>query len=173
MSPNWLHVYLADAVARNLCIKAFCTTCGASEFRQGLRAALQSAAGQPVGPRLSQQNVEALARALAGITPDDNEQWALAPTVRCVLIDLTTDDGGPRVESLLGGTWAGTILAGMKAHHATRQTACRAHEELQQKLRLQRVETGRLKHEQHRTRLELKKERDRLWREKSGRPEAT
>lgn len=172
MSGNWLHVYLVDAVARKLCVSAFCTTCRASEFRQGVRDGLASATGEPVALRWSRDNVEALARVLAGITPVGNEEWALAEALRCLLVDLPQDYIGRRVELILDGTWAGRVFASMKAHSAAQAAACQAHEQLQEKLRLQRVEKQRLKQEQHRVRLSLKKERDRLWREKSGKPEA-
>ena len=40
---DWLQDYLKDAVDRKLCVKYGCTTCGAGEFREGLkRVAIQN-----------------------------------------------------------------------------------------------------------------------------------
>ena len=89
--------------------------------------------------------------------------WDMEAAVRCLLFDLWT--GLPafdaEIESPIEGTWAGGVLGRMKAHHAARQAALRAHEEFQAAAPRRREEKKRLKAKQHQDRLERKKERDR------------
>jgi hypothetical protein len=71
---------------------------------------------------------------------------------------------------LLAGTWAGDVLARMEAHEQRRIEARRAHAESQdpERARQHREEKRRLRAEAHAERLTLKKERDRVWRQRQG-----
>lgn len=165
MSVNWLHAYLLDAVAQNVCTRIGCGTCGALKFRRGVLTALAGTTGNP-GTSLDPAHAVAVAQALADVTPELRDRLALEPAVRCLLFDLwsvlQTRDG--ELESLLDGTWAGNVLSKMKEHHRTRVAARHAHEERQAVAAQQREEKKRLKLERHRERLAAKRERDRLWR---------
>ena len=77
------------------------------------------------------------------------------------------------LEFVLAGTWAGSVLKRMKAHHQARLQERRAYAESQDPVRVRqmRAEKRRLRQEKHSERLALKKERDRIWRaehEKGG-----
>lgn len=170
MKANWLDLYLVDAVQRRLCTQIYCTTCGALEFRRGVLEALGRATGQRARQHFERESVIEIAKALALVTPATNQALALEPAVRCLLFDLWSGVSllDNEIESLLDGTWAGGVLARMKEHHRARMAARRAHEEFQQGAQGRREEKIRLRQQQHQARLALKKERDRLWREKQA-----
>ncbi len=170
MTTNWLQAYLIDATNRKLCTQIHCTTCGAMEFRRGVLHALTSATGQPLRQHFDRESSIEIARALSRVTPDDNALLSLEQAVRCLLFDLWS--GIPVIdkdlEVLLTGSWAGDVLRRMKEHHEALQAARRAAAELQANAPKRREEQKRLKQEQHEKRLAMKKERDRLWREKKA-----
>lgn len=68
---------------------------------------------------------------------------------------------------MLADSWAGEILRKMLEHHEAVQARRRAKEEyvLPASVQARREEKKRLKQENHARRLELKKERDRIWHE--------
>ncbi len=172
MTSNWLEAYLVDAVTRKLCTKIGCTTCGAMEFRNGVLSASSRATGEPLRQRYDDQknNIE-IAKALAEINPSGDELFDFEHPVRLLLSDLW--GGLPfldnEIEALLAGSWAGGVLARMKAHHEAKQAKRRVQEELNNPtiIEKRRAEKKRLKQDQHEKRMALKKERDRLWREKN------
>ncbi len=168
MTTNWLQAYLIEATRKNLCTQIYCTTCGAMEFRRGVLHALASATGQPPRQHFDRESSIEIARALSRVTPDDNALVSLEKAVRCLLFDLWS--GIPvldkDLEVLLAGSWAGDVLRRMKEHHEVRQAARREAAELQANAPKRREEQQRFKQEQHEKQLAIKKERDRLWREK-------
>ena len=172
MTSKWLEAYLAEAVRKKLCTKIHCTTCGAMEFRRGVLSALSIATGQHPRQCFDRESAVEIARALAEVKPNGDAPLSLEDAVRCLLVDLWS--GIPLldndIEALLAGSWAGDILGRMKTHHEAREAERRARDEFQSPAAVQkrREEKKRLKQEQHEKRLALKKERDRLWREKSG-----
>jgi hypothetical protein len=85
-------------------------------------------------------------------------------------LTISTSPLDNEIEALLGGTWSGEVLQRMKEHHDAREAERRAREALEDpaNVQKQRDEKRRMKQEQHEKRLTLKKERDRLWREKLG-----
>jgi hypothetical protein len=177
MTTNWLQTYLVEAVRRNLCTQIYCTTCGAMEFRRGVLVALTEATGWGPRQEWDREGAIEIMRALTTVTPDGTDTQALIPAVQCLLFDLGS--GIPRfdrgAEALLGDSWAGEIRREMKEHHAASVAERRAREEFQDPVRVQqrREEKKRVKQERHRERLALKKERDRIWREKQGKPDET
>ena len=174
MTGRWLQDYLTDAVARNVCTQIYCTTCGAMEFRRGVLAAFAQSVGQAPLQGLSRESAIEIAKALAEVDPPPDSAPALEPAVRCLLFELWS--GVPlldsSIESALDGTWGGGVLARMKAHHHARIAARRAHWEFQQGATARREEKKRIRQEQHQKRLVLKRERDRIWREKQGKAES-
>jgi len=71
---------------------------------------------------------------------------------------------------MLAGSWAGGVLQAMKKHFAEREAkrSARAGADDPVNVERRREEKKRLKQEQHEQCLALKKERDRMWREKPG-----
>jgi len=70
------------------------------------------------------------------------------------------------VEQLLAGSWAGDVLARMKAHHDAREKQRLEREAFEgpEGVRRRREE----RQQRHRARLEAKRERDRQWHERHG-----
>lgn len=66
---SWLQAYLADAVARKVCVTIHCTTCGAQEFRRGLLQQLAVHGGEPGSQGLSPNLAHVLVLALATVQP--------------------------------------------------------------------------------------------------------
>ena len=170
MTPNWLEAYLVEAVGKKLCTKIGCTTCGAMEFRRGVLSGLSIATGMSLRQHFDRESNIAIARALAEVKSNTDAPRDLEDAVRCLLVDLWS--GVPLldndIEALLTESWAGELLRRMKAHHEAKQAERRAREAFEDPLNVQkrREEKKGLKREQHERRLVLKKERDRLRREK-------
>ena len=174
---DWLQHYLMDAVRRNLCTKIYCTTCGAWEFRVGLRVKFTEAARHQNMPKLDYRTAIDIGRSLALVHPDEANYHSFERAVRMVIHEVWYAIGEKAAErdlvSILAGTWAGSILESMKVHHRARVAARRAHEQSQDPefVRQKREEKRRLRQEKHAERLVLKKERDRIWHEKHGKGE--
>jgi hypothetical protein len=174
MTTNWLQTYLVEAVRRSLCTKIYCTTCGAMEFRRGVLVALTEATGLAPRQKMNHEAAIEITRALGAVTPDGTEGQTLEPAVRYLLFDLWSDIfRRGEIEALLSDSWAGGVLRAMEKHNAARVAEHRDREEFQDPVRVQqrREEKKRLKQERHRERLALKEERDRIWREKQGKPD--
>lgn len=106
------------------------------------------------------------------MTPVADEQVAFEEAVRCLLYDLWSSEAeSDAVRSLLQGSWVGNQLAGMSRHHRIRQAAHRAHQQSQAVDQARQEENRQLRQERHQQRLALKTERDRLWRERQGKPD--
>jgi hypothetical protein len=172
MNLKWLEEYLVEAIGKKLCTKIHCTTCGAMEFRKGVLSALSVATAKPLRQHFDRGSNIEIARALAEVRPNGDASSDLKAAVECLLVDLWS--GMPLldndIEVLLDGTWPGELLRTMKEHHEAREAERRAREEFQDRANVQkrREEKKRLNQEKHEERLTLKKERDRLWREKLG-----
>lgn len=175
MTAKWLQIYLDEAVHKKLCTRIYCTTSGAMEFRRGVLNALAGVTGQKPGNRYDHDSVLEITRALAEVKPSGETLMQMEAAVRCLLFDLWS--GIPifdkAIEDLLAGTWAGDVLCRMKEHYEAKERTRRAREEFEDpvNVRKRREEKKRLKQEQHQKRLELKKERDRLWRQNNGKAE--
>ena len=169
---DWLTEYLAEFVAKNLCTRPVCTTCGALEFRSGLRRLLSMATGAERDGRLTPEIAIMLARALATVRPFSDHNRKHEEAIRLILYDIWYALGPAAAERdllpVLQDTWAGDLLARMKEHYRLRVEAYRRHEERSDpdKARLRRAERKGLRQAKHAGRLAKKKERDRLWRKK-------
>lgn len=172
---NWLQCFIVDAVSRAVCTEIHCTTCGATEFRQGLLAALALAGGRGSLERIDQGAARLLAVALRELEAVGAAPPRFEKAVRFVLFEvwhaLWDEAERHQLEADLAGTWAGGVLARMQAHHQARIEARRRHDEANdpERIRQSRQEKRRVKQEQHAQRLALKTERDRVWREKQRR----
>ena len=129
---------------------------------------LARATGQPLVSEFDLARARTVARALARVSPEADRSLETEDAVRLILFEMWRPIGSAtaerEVEPLLAGSWAGEVLAGMKAHQQARREAWRHHAENQLRQEQQRGE----KQEQHAERLQRKKERDRLWRERQG-----
>lgn len=133
---------------------------------------LARATGQPLVSEFDLARARTVARALARVSPEADRSLETEDAVRLILFEMWRPIGSAtaerEVEPLLAGSWAGEVLAGMKAHQQARREAWRHHAENQLRQEQQRGEKQHLKQEQHAERLQRKKERDRLWRERQG-----
>jgi hypothetical protein len=176
---DWLTPFLERAVAKKLCTQIYCTTCGALEFRRGCLREWATAVRQPAPDRFGRDAAIGVGLALARVPRAPHHGPAFEQAVRCILFDLwrTLGDHGlaEGVEPALAGTWAGDVLAGMKAHYQRRLDARRAAAAQLELIEERRAEKRRLKEQQQADRLVRKVERDRVWREKRERfgPEGT
>lgn len=163
-----LQEFVERAIERKMCVQIHCTTCGAEEFRRGLWNTVGGQSAGEIGPLFG--GARALAELMVGLVKKEGYTYQHEKAVRLMLFEiwpfLAKEDGESELDSLLRGTWAGGVLARMKAHFAARREARRAHEDRQANAPRQREEKKRQKAEQHAARLTAKAERDRLWREK-------
>jgi hypothetical protein len=172
VNNEWLQQYLAESVREGRCTRIYCTTCGAREFRKGLIAALEKETGQPRASSVGADNAFAIVHALTNVRPFNTEDASrMEQAVRLILFEIWRTATSKRAERewepLLNGTWAGDVLARMKAHHERLQIARRARAEYESPLRVEerRAQKRKKRQEAHALRLALKVERDRLWRE--------
>ena len=165
---SWLQEFIERAVEKKVCVQIHCTTCGASEFREALWKGVGSTTTGTFGPMFG--NARVLAQLLVGLEKKRGYTHEHEQAVGLMLFEiwpfLGKEDGESELAGVLRGTWAGEVLAGMKAHWIARRKARRAHEEGEASAPKRREEKKRLKAEQHAARLAAKAERDRLWREK-------
>ena len=163
---DWLSRYIAESVAKNLCTNPTCTTCGAQEFRSGLRRALSDAMGveQP-GDGLTSETAVRLSEAAALVCPTSDQEWTEA--VRLILFDIWYTLGPARAErdlrTILGASWAGDLLSQMQEHYRREIESRRRHEERSdpEKAKVRREEKKRSRQIRHSERLAAKRERDR------------
>jgi hypothetical protein len=168
---NWLQEYLAEAVAKNLCTRISCTTCGALEFRRGLLKAAARAIHGNSSERLDPGTASTILHALAHLQTPRQSQREMEEAVRMVLFDLWTSLMLHNNEHLLGESWAGDVLQRMKAHYEAVLARSKAIAESQDPVLVQqrRLEKRNVKQQKHEERLAQKKERDRIWREEEQR----
>jgi len=167
MDINRLQTFLLNAEISNLCTRINCTTCGAMEFRIGV---VHSVTGKSIDPRrLARETLLDIARALADV--QQVQAYSIDESaIRCILFDLWS--GIPHldreIEEILQSSWAGSVLQGMKDHYAAIQTLRQQLAEFQSPdaIRMRIEKKKLLKQEQHALRLEVKKERDKIWRSK-------
>jgi len=163
---------LVDSVQRNLCTRIYCTTCGATEFRQGVFHALTTATRQQPLPNPDWEATARVAQALADVRPDNAEASQLESAARCLVFDVCRAIGESEAARILGDSWGGDVLRRMQEHYRAEVTARRAREEYESPTSVQkrREEKKRLAQERHQQRLALKMERDRTWRESQRKP---
>ncbi len=170
MRENWLHSYLLESVRRNMCVNIACTTCGANEFRRGVLNALVRYAGNLPSQHFDYLSAMEVANVLSEVEPSERDAWKLEGAVRCLLFDLAHIIGEQELALILDRSWGGAVLYSMQEHYKARQSEARARQEHEDRINVQKrhEEKKRQKQERHRQRLALKKERDRIWREKHG-----
>lgn len=167
-ASNGLQGFIEEAIVRKLCVQIHCTTCGAHEFREALWKRVSGTSTGNFGPMLG--NARALAQLMACLQRKSGYTYEYERAVRLMLFEiwpfLGKEDGESELERILRRTWAGQVLADMKAHWVARREAQRVHEEHEANAPKRREEKKRLKAEQHAARLAAKVQRNRLWREK-------
>ena len=153
-SNDWLQDYLKDAVDRKLCVKYGCTTCGAGEFREGLkRVAIQNSS-------VPEDAWTTLGQALGQLEPGIGEATRLGDAARLVIMELCGSLGEERTEQLLGDGWASGLFRSMEAHHEAVEHGRRRHIEEQERAQQAKGAQRRLRAEQHAQRLARKALRD-------------
>lgn len=164
---DWLQAYLVKSVRKNLCTKIYCTTCGALDFRKGLLASCGAAVGHHHKFPMGQESAITIGQALAQVRPVAGKELQFEGAVRNVLYEIWCALGEEVAERevwrVLDGTWAGAVLAGMRAHYQARLEAQRRFREESEKVTELRGQRRRQRQEKHAQRLALKKERDRVW----------
>lgn len=165
---GWLQRFIERAMEEKMCVQIHCTTCGARDFRQGLWSVIGGKSKGDLGPMFG--NAKALAELMVGLKKKDGYTYEHEKAVRLMLFEiwpyLGNEDRESELEPTLRGTWAGEVLARMKAHSSARREAQRVHAEREANAPRRREEKKRQRAEQHAARLSAKVERDRRWREK-------
>jgi hypothetical protein len=161
---SWLEDFIGDALARQLCTKPGCTTCGATEFRHGVIRAAGYEPGQSASAPMGRKAAAAIAAELAKLKGKPQDEDYLA-AVRLLIVDLAQCLPEDELQAALAGSWAGTVLTDMEGHAASR----RQREEYLATAPERRAAKRALKQEQHAERLAAKAQREHLWRERQTR----
>jgi hypothetical protein len=116
----------------------------------------------------------AMAQALTSVQTETPTSREFEQAVQLILFEIWTffgeKDGESELALVLKGSWAGSVLARMRAHSAAVEAARRSRAEFEAGAQKRKEERRRLKQDQHTARLAAKVERDRLWREKQKEP---
>lgn len=168
---SWLQNYILEAVQKQLCMSPSCSTCGGMEFRRGLIQGLEKATGRTGWTWLDNRTAAELARTLALLRPVAEGSQMYDEAARFILTHISRSMGS-ELDHILAGSWAETVLDNMKDHFRWEMQAwyARRERESPEAVRALREEKRRLRQEKHDERLELKKERDRIWWETHRRP---
>jgi hypothetical protein len=172
-NDNWLHEYIVKSIRLKLCTTIYCSTCGASEFRQGLLDAFAKGTGSESPIFLHRESALSIGDALARIRPADvDRSTKFEEAIRCVLFDLWyavgVADAEKEIGQVLGDSWAAEVLDKMKAHYRAKEERRLALLESQDPIKVQqrRNQKRLLREQRHLERLVRKKELDREWHEK-------
>ena len=165
---NWLQAYLVESIRKPLCIRIYCTTCGAQAFRSGLLDAVALATGEPRAPQLDEKSARAIADALARAEASEAvDPYTYEEAVQFVIYDLwSLFRPFSYLDPILENTWAGNVLTDMQSHerYVGESRNERLAYESPKQVAERREEKRRQRRGPHEQRLALKKERDRLWR---------
>jgi len=174
IDPAWLLDFLRQATARNLCTKIGCTTCGARDLGLELTAETHRVYSKPDGLPHPAEPALFLSKCLSRLDPPWEERDLLRRPVMWILYDLervfAQSEDNLSLDNMLGDSWAGEILAGMRAHH---RMVCQQQLDYQRSqnpefIRAERARKRALRAQRHAERLEKKKECDRMWRAMNG-----
>jgi hypothetical protein len=124
-NPQWLQQLMEHAVAEGWCLKMNCTTCGSDDLRQALGLLDKSSADRPRFLPMPPESAEAIVRALKACAAQSD--CRMEEATRWVLYEVWRNFGDAYFSGL-EGTWAGEVLARMRAHHQRRQEERRLHE---------------------------------------------
>lgn len=172
---RWLNRVVEHAVENGWCTKIFCTTCGATAFKERLRSALglpnTKTKRRPLGyaPLLSQEAAMEVVEAMKGLPNPDRRLAAYKSAIRFILWHcreaLGRTTGVQRMTEILGNSWSGDILNEMILHHEALMKAQLAHEQRNDPVRVaQRRDAAKaVRAQQHNWRLNAKKVRDQTW----------
>jgi hypothetical protein len=168
-STSWLGDYLADAVARRLCVRVGSTTYGAREFRQGLYTYAAMAVGLATGARKEERILAELIAQLAMLSSTTTDQSVWFDAVRLIFCKICFTVGAPTAkrmyQPMLEGKWAGSVLHSMQERYCRLTGQCRQYElaNSPEATQARREEKRMLWQQKYSERLAAKKERDRLW----------
>ncbi len=175
---GWLEETLEEASSRGWCVRPFCTTCGAHEFRAAyiFRAAERVGLDIPRDSRYSPNRLkdsvsgegwQAIFEELVAAARQISPQWRGTDGLRVILMDLHPPllrwGVAAILPDLLEGSPAGSELLAMKAHESERivERAARDAEESPEAFAERRAEEKRLAAERHARRLDESRERNR------------
>lgn len=146
-SENWLSGLLQEARSKGWCTRPACTTCGSTQFRQGLARHDRHA------------RIEALGRLTENEVHDDLD------AIHLVLMETAAFSGGGDLVQLFVGTPVGFVLDAMRAHAQARRDARLAREQWLAEAPARRETERRRRAETHGDRIGGKAARDAALRE--------
>lgn len=159
MNEHWLHSYLLESVDGQLCTKPFCTTCGALDFRKGIRRQLSIHVGKPVPFTLTDDDALAICRELSLVVPSADEELKLDEALRCLLCDVAGSIDQRVMAEALGNSWAGIVLRRMRDHSRDREQESRRRKDFESPVAC--AERRRIRAEARRAAAELRQARKR------------
>jgi hypothetical protein len=121
---NWLQPYIEAAIARGLCVRITCGTCGSIPFRDGF-VLLASDGRRGIG-NVDMETLRRIAAALALVEPAAHNRDQLEDFERAAMSIIyfiwSRSPGFDRwAPPVLSGSWAGTMLNRMRAHYGGRR----------------------------------------------------
>jgi hypothetical protein len=127
----WLRNRLDEAVAEGWCLKTNCGTCANQDFRDATGLALVREPDRWVRPQLSTAELHELTIALRDLDIPPALPLVFEKGVMWLIYEIWRN-GSTRADAelfpLLQGSYAGSILEGMRAHYQSRLEARRVHE---------------------------------------------
>lgn len=121
---NWLQPYIEAVIARGLCVRITCGTCGSMPFKDGF-VMLASDGRRGIG-NVDIETMRTVAAALVLVEPAAHNRDQLQDFERAAMSIIyfiwSRSPGFDRwAPQLLSGSWAGTILDRMRRHYGGRR----------------------------------------------------
>jgi hypothetical protein len=129
---------------------------------------LASSTGEEAPLRLNSEIALVIASLLRAVEPDQRELWKWDNAVRLIFFDAWYTIGQEcaqcELEPILADSWAGGVLARMKAHYRARQKALAAYREYNnhETIRKRHEEKARARQQRHAERLKGKRPRGQI-----------
>lgn len=125
IDPTWVQRLIERVVAQGWCTRINCGTCASQEFRLALGLIDLDAGGAPIFRSFEAEAASLVVAGLRNCAPaggdsrfDDVARWIINQVWR-------SQGDGPL--AFLNGSWAGSILDGMRAHARSRDEARQRH----------------------------------------------
>ena len=126
MNNFWMNELISQTIKKDWCIKFFCTTCGAGDFKESLRRHLDGVLGTRrfgVPFVFNSNDADVILEQLKSLKQTDFSEHYQPDWIIMFLLYISwqtspSDDTTARMSEKLDGTYAGRILSSMVADYA-------------------------------------------------------
>jgi hypothetical protein len=171
-SDDWLGPIIRKAKRKHRCSKMGCTTCGARGFRTSIEQAVLQRHGDPNAVFASFECQRVLIDGLRTMQPlddpDHEDKHKYEQAVQFIITEMVWMSGfDSALDTELSGTWAGSVLQGIRDHAQWRRDHRATVAANEQRRASDAVKRRQLRQEAHAQRLIEQAERSKRWHEQN------